>query len=48
MRFWQIFWTLNIIVAGGSFAIITVIVGIRGVKDLREMLRGLSSKHGDE
>jgi hypothetical protein len=48
MKFWQIFWTLNLIVAGVSFTCITLIVAVRGVKDLRDMLRGLAGKHGDE
>jgi hypothetical protein len=36
MKFWQIFWTLNLVVAGTAFAFITVVVTFKGVNDLRQ------------
>lgn len=44
MGFWYYFWTANFIVAGSSFVLITLIVMVRGSKDLRDMLRGLKEK----
>ena len=44
MGFWYYFWTANFIVAGSSFVLITLIVMVRGSKDLRDMLRGLKDK----
>ena len=44
MGFWYYFWTANFIVAGSSFALITLIVMVRGSKDLRDMLRSLKDK----
>lgn len=42
MDFWQLFWSVSLITAGASFAFITLIVMIKGGKDLREMIRDLS------
>jgi hypothetical protein len=44
MRFWQLFWTISLVVAGSSFALITLIVSIRGGRDLRQMFRDLSKQ----
>ncbi len=41
MRFWQIFWTVSILVAGFSFAFVTVVVTLKGGKDLRDMVARL-------
>jgi hypothetical protein len=41
MGFWYYFWTINFIVAGSAFALITVIVLVRGSKDLRSMFARL-------
>ena len=41
MKYWEIFWTLCLIVAGGAFALITLVVMVRGGPDLRDMLRQL-------
>lgn len=41
MKYWEIFWTICLIVAGATFAFITLVVIIKGVPDLREMLRQL-------
>ena len=36
MKYWEIFWTLNLVVAGAAFAFITVVVTTKGVNDLRQ------------
>jgi hypothetical protein len=41
MKAWYYFWVFNFVVAGSAFFIIAVIVTIRGVGDLREMLKRL-------
>jgi hypothetical protein len=41
MKVWEIFWTLNLVIAGTAFAVITCIVTVKGVKDLREWFRNL-------
>jgi len=46
MSFWADFWTLNFIVAGGAFALIALVVAIRGVADLRAMLAALREEQG--
>ena len=45
MGFWYYFWTVNFIVAGSSFVLITLVVMVRGSKDLRDMLRNLGNKN---
>ncbi len=45
MKVWQIFWTASLLVAGASFVFITAVVTIRGMKDMREMFRGLKAEH---
>ena len=44
MRFWQLFWAIWLVVAGSSFAFITLMVTIKGGKDLRQMFRDLSKQ----
>jgi len=41
MRYWELFWTASLLVAGGAFAFITIVVIVKGGPDLREMLRQL-------
>jgi hypothetical protein len=41
MVFWYYFWTINFIVAGSAFAVITAIVLVRGSQDLRSMFARL-------
>lgn len=48
MKAWEMFWLICLIVAGGAFALITLIVMVKGLKDLREMLRELSKKQHEE
>jgi hypothetical protein len=43
MGFWYYFWTANFIVSGSAFLIITLIVLVRGTKDLKDMLAGLKA-----
>jgi len=44
MNYWYYFWIANFILAGSTFAIITVIVLVRGLGDLRQMLANLRSE----
>jgi hypothetical protein len=48
MNVWLIFWTVMLVVAGGSFAAITVVVTVRGVRDLRQWFTSLSRQETDE
>ena len=47
MNLWLAFWTLMLVVAGGSFAVITLIVSVRGVRDLRQWFASLSRQDTD-
>lgn len=42
MNLWLILWTLMLVVAGGSFVVITLVVSLRGVRDLRQWFTSLS------
>lgn len=44
MNVWYDFWMANFVVAGSAFAVITVIVFVRGLRDLRQMLANLRSE----
>ena len=44
MNAWYYFWMANFLVAGSAFAVITVIVLIRGRRDLREMFANLRAE----
>ena len=48
-HYWFLFWTANLVIAGSAFFIITVVVLIRGIGDLKEMFDRLrvSGKHDD-
>lgn len=46
MHGWQLFWTMWLLVAGVAFAVITVVVTIKGFGDVRRMLHGLK-QHED-
>ena len=41
---WYYFWVANFLLAGSAFAVITVIVLVRGLRDLREMFAGLRAE----
>ncbi len=52
MKYWNLFWIANFILAGSSFAIITIVVAIRGTVEMRDMLvslrrEGSSAKRSD-
>jgi hypothetical protein len=47
MRGWQIFWSVCLLVAGSSFAFITVVVAIRGFQDLRNLFRRLHEQEDE-
>jgi hypothetical protein len=36
-HYWYLFWTANLMIAGSAFLIITVVVMIRGIGDLKGM-----------
>jgi len=44
MDSWYIFWMVNFIIAGSAFAVITLMVLVRGLQDLREMFAGLRAE----
>ena len=48
MNLWLVFWTLMLVVAGGSFAAITVVVTMRGMRDLRQWFATLSRQDADQ
>ena len=48
MSYWILFWTGALIIAGCSFAVITVIVSVRGYHDLMKMFRRLTAQGGKE
>lgn len=41
MKAWLFFWTASLLIAGVSFAGITIVVAVRGFHDLRELFRHL-------
>ncbi len=44
MNGWYYFWMANLLLAGSAFAVITVIVLVRGQRDLREMFVNLRAE----
>ncbi len=44
---WQTFWSVSLLVAGASFTLITVVVAIKGFRDLRDLLRRLRHQEDD-
>jgi hypothetical protein len=48
MNLWLIFWVLMLVIAGGSFAAITITVTIRGSRDLRQWFATLRRQNTDE
>jgi hypothetical protein len=48
MNLWLIFWTVMLVVAGGSFAVITLVVTARGFRDLRQWFATLTRDNGLE
>jgi hypothetical protein len=48
MRYWEIFWTVAALIAGTSFAFVTVVVTLKGGRDLRNMFTRLLEQKRDE
>ena len=48
MNLWLWFWTICLLVAGSSFAFITLVVTIKGFKDLRQWFRELTRQIHEE
>jgi predicted outer membrane lipoprotein len=44
MNAWYYFWLANFLIAGSAFAIITAIVLVRGLRDLKEMFANLRAE----
>lgn len=44
MNGWYYFWMANFMVAGSAFTVITLIVLVRGLRDLREMFANLRAE----
>jgi hypothetical protein len=44
MNNWLVFWTVSLVTAGVSFAVITAIVTVKGYKDLRSMFSRLAEQ----
>jgi hypothetical protein len=41
MNLWLWFWTISLVVAGASFAFITVVVSLKGSRDLKQWFASL-------
>ena len=48
MQAWLTFWTIWLVFSGLAFAAITVVVSVKGLGDVRRMLRGLKSHDADK
>jgi hypothetical protein len=48
MFYWQVFWTIWLLIAGVSFAFITIVVTLKGFAGLREMFTGLGEQQTEE
>jgi hypothetical protein len=44
MESWRLFWTVFLLVSGVSFAFITVVVTVKGFRDLLDMFSGLTEQ----
>jgi hypothetical protein len=44
MNDWYYFWIISFVVSGSAFAVITIIVLIRGLRDLRDMFANLRAE----
>ena len=44
MNGWQTFWLIWLLFSGSAFAIITVVVTLKGFGDVKRMLSGLRAK----
>ncbi len=48
MEFWFYFWTANVLLAGAAFALIALVVAVRGIDDLRHMFEALRPGRPEE
>ncbi len=48
MTYWYYFWVGNFILAGSAFVVITLVVLVRGIGDLREMFARLRAHRGSD
>jgi hypothetical protein len=44
MNAWIYFWAAWLVISGAAFSIITLVVAMKGLQDLRAMFAGLSNK----
>jgi hypothetical protein len=47
IELWWMFWTLCFVVAGAGFSLIALVVLVRGLGDLRKMVRAITSRTTD-
>jgi hypothetical protein len=47
MQYWELFWTVFLLVSGFSFAFITLVVTVKGFRDLLDMFHRLSQQRGE-
>jgi hypothetical protein len=45
MNLWLLFWTFCLVVAGASFAFITIVVSIKGGRDLQQWFKSLQQQN---
>ena len=45
---WSLFWTVWLIIAGASFALITAVVSVLGFRDLKNLFRMLREQDQSE
>ncbi len=48
MRVWQAFWLVSLVVAGSSFTLITIVVAVKGLQDLRDLFRRLHHREDEQ
>jgi hypothetical protein len=48
MQAWKMFWTLWLLFSGTAFALITVVVTIKGFGDVKRMLSGMTKQHDQQ
>lgn len=48
MKYWEVFWTASLLIAGASFAIITCVVALGGFVDVKKMLASLNKDRSSE
>lgn len=48
MHAWQTFWTVWLLASGTAFAVITVIVTLKGFGDVKRMLSGIQANDAAE